>query len=189
MNRMFASALLTACTTTATSNPTPDGHGSESADAPATTHYDRITLAFDEVAGQTTITSQYASHATFSTDAGCEISTSSSAGVASSQPNYIWTYYSCDHGPSASYFIDFAKPVKHISFALVGVNSSSKCATVRLVHGNGNADTSDAIGKGDYSIPVAVDLPASSDVKRLEIVDVDDAYGLGVDDLAFDFPQ
>jgi len=34
-----------------------------------------------------------------------------------------------------------------------------------------------------------VDLSDATDVTRLELVDVNDAYGLGLDDLEFDFPE
>jgi hypothetical protein len=178
--------ILAACGAPQDAGPDAHGEGPDGAKPDAPTSYDRVTLAFDELASGTVLATQYAAHATFASDPGCEISTSSSAGVAASQPNYIWTYYSCATGASASYFVDFAKPVRHVQFSLVGVNSSTKCATVRLVHTNGSISSSDAVGHGDYAVPVVIDLTDSSDVKRLEIVDVNDAYGLGVDDLAFD---
>lgn len=158
-------------------------------DSPAPIEFARHTIGFDDVAAGTTITTQYAAFATFSTDAGCALTTSTSAGVAASKPNYVWTYYSCQSGASASYFADFTKPVRHVSFALVGVNSTQKCATARLVHSDKSVTTTDVVGKGNYAVPVVVDLASSTDVVRLEIVDVSDPYGLGLDDVAFDFPK
>jgi hypothetical protein len=155
--------------------------------------YKRITINFDDVPSGTTITTQYKQHATFSSAQGCSLVTSTSAGAAASKPNYVWTYYSCSgatKGSKAPYFIDFSKPVRHVAFTLVGVNSSSKVATLRLVHAQpGKGPTvSDVIGLGSYQKPVVVDLPQSADVVRVEIVDVSDAYGLGLDDVQFDFP-
>ena len=43
------------------------------------------------------------------------------------------------------------------------------------------------IGKDDWHLSVAVDLTAFDRVTRMELVEVDDSYGLGVDD--FDFEQ
>jgi len=79
--------------------------------------------------------------------------------------------------------------VKHVSVSLVGVNSGSKVATLRLVHSDGSSGSLDIIGLGSYMQPVVVDRPGSVDVVRLEITDVQDAYGLGLDDLAFDVPK
>jgi hypothetical protein len=161
--------------------------GGDGAAGPVTT-YTRKALNFDELASGAAIADQYAQWATFSTDPGCAISATSSAGVAASQPNYLWTYYSCANGPSAPFFIDFAKPVKNPSFTLVGVNASQKVATLRLVKKDGSKVTKDVVGKGSYSVPVPVDT-TETDVVRIEIVDVNDAYGLGLDDVTFDFPN
>jgi hypothetical protein len=165
----------------------PGDAGGEAGSPPVTT-YARKSFGFDEVPGGTEIGKQYAQWVTLSTDPGCALSTSSSAGVASSQPNYVWTYYSCANGPSASIFLDFAKPTKNVSFTLVGVNGSQKVATARIVKKDGSKVTMDIIGKGSYTVPVVVTV-AEVDVARIEIVDVNDAYGLGFDDLAFDFPN
>ena len=170
--------------------PTDGGGGDAVAEAATKpTTYTHKKLSFDELPSGTNITCQYAAWLTLSTDPGCRISTSSSAGVAASKPNYLWTYNSCAKGDSASFFIDFAKPAQKISFALVGVNGSSKVATARIVRKDGTKTTKDIVGKGSYSTPVVVDVSSFTDVTRVEIVDVNDSYGLGLDDLEFDFPD
>jgi hypothetical protein len=169
--------------------PPPVGiDGGSEAAKPVT--YTSQKLGFDELASGTTVTNQYAktTTATFSSDPGCSLEVTSAAGVAASKPNYLFTYYTCATGPSASMFIDFAKPVKNVSFSLVGVNSSTKCATARWVKKDGTKTTADVIGKGNYMDPVVVTSTAT-DVVRLEIVDVNDAYGLGLDDVSFDSPD
>ena len=85
--------------------------------------------------------------------------------------------------------VAFTKPVRGLRFKLVGVNGSGKVATARIVHAAGTKTTKDAIGKGNYATPVVVDLSDATDVTRLDLVDVDDAYGLGLDDLEFEFPE
>jgi len=150
--------------------------------------YTKKTLSFDELPAGTTLTDQYAKWVTLTTDPGCALSTSTSAGVAASKPNYVWTYYSCQNGPSASYFVTFAKPVKNVAFTLVGVNGSAKVATARITKKDGTTTTTDVIGKGSSYTPVVVPSTAE-DVTKLEIVDVKDAFGLGLDDLVFDFPD
>lgn len=163
------------------STPPPDA-------APVIT-YARQTISFDDVAEGTTILAQYAKWATFSSDPGCACSTTGSAGLAASSPSYLWTYYSCANGDAAAMNVAFTKPVRALRFKLVGVNGSGKVATARLLNRDGTKTTKDAIGKGDYATPVVVDLADATDITRLEIVDVNDAYGLGLDDLEFDFPE
>lgn len=156
---------------------------------PPTPTYSRKTLAFDELTDGTEVTDQYKKWVTFSSEAGCALEVSSSAGLAVSEPYYLMTYYSCAQGESASIFMDFAKPVRAPKLAFVGVNGSAKVATLKLVHEDGTTSQRDVTGKGNYATPVVVDLPKENDVTRIEIVDVDDDYGLGIDDLSFDVPD
>ena len=176
----------------ATENDGGGGGGGSSTsppDAAPVITYARQTISFDDVAEGTTILAQYAKWATFSSDPGCACSTTGSAGLAASSPSYLWTYYSCANGDAAAMNVAFTKPVRALRFKLVGVNGSGKVATARLLHRDGTKTTKDAIGKGDYATPVVVDLADATDITRLEIVDVNDAYGLGLDDLEFDFPE
>ncbi len=172
-------------------SPTDSGasRGSNDSGADAAVTYDYHLFNFDELAEGTTVTNQYATWATFSSDAGCSVSATSSAGVAASQPNYLWTYYSCATGPSASYFIDFAKPVRGFKVKIVGVNDTDRVATINLVKSDQSKTSHDVTGQGNYTVPVAVDLSSETDVVRVEIVNVNDSFGLGIDDVELDFPS
>jgi hypothetical protein len=159
-----------------------------SSDTGTPTTWVPVAIGFDDLATGTDVTTQYAAHATFSSDPGCACRASSDAGLAASPPNYIFTYYTCATGPTASVFVDFPRPVRKVSFKGIGVNDASKVATIHVVTASGTQSV-DLVGKGDYAVPVVVDLSSYQDVTRLEIVGVNDAYGMGFDDFAFEFPQ
>jgi hypothetical protein len=152
------------------------------------TVYQAVTINFDNVATGTNVTTQYSAHATFSSDPGCACQASSDAGLAASPPNYIFTFYTCPTGATASVFVDFAKPVRGLSFKGIGVNDTGKVATINVVTAAGKQSL-DMMGQGNYAVPVKVDLSSFSDVTRLEIVHPNDFEGMGFDDFAFQFPQ
>jgi hypothetical protein len=141
-------------------------------------------IGFDDLATGTDVTQQYP-HATFSSDPGCSCQASDAAGIAASPPNYLFTYYTCPTGPTASVYVDFDVPVGKLSFKGVGVNDATKVATLHVVTVGGTYSV-DMVGQGDPSTPVLVDLSRFQHVVRLEIVDVDDPWGMGFDDFAFD---
>jgi hypothetical protein len=172
----------------ATSHDSSGGSDAGGDDASQPTSYAPMSIGFDDLPTGTDVTNQYAVHATFSSDPGCACRASDDAGLAASPPNYVFTYYTCANGPTASVFVDFAKPVRKLSFKGIGVNDSTKVATLHIVTASGTQSV-DMIGKGDYAVPVLVDLSQYDGVTRLEIVDVSDAYGMGFDDFAFEFPQ
>jgi len=156
---------------------------------PAPVTYKHVTLGFDDVPTDTHVTNQYAQYAVFSSDPGCSCDAADDADMASSKPNYIFTYYTCDKGETASIFADFAKPVRGIKFKLVGVNNDAKVAAVRLVKSDGTSVKKDVTGPADDNMTLRVDVSSESDVKRLELIEVSDDYGLGLDDLELDFPD
>jgi hypothetical protein len=141
-------------------------------------------IGFDNVDTGTQVTRQY-EHATFSSEAGCSCVVSDADGIAASQPNYIFTYYSCPSGPNAPVYVDFDQPVHKLSFKAVGVNNTGNVATLHVVTTSGSR-TLPLVGQGDATVPVAVDLSGDEHVVRLEIVDVNDLYGMGFDDFAFE---
>jgi hypothetical protein len=141
-------------------------------------------VGFDDLETGTDVTSQYG-HATFSSDPGCTCRVSDYAGLAASPPNYVFTYYTCPNGATASVYVDFDVPVHRVAFKGVGVNNAAKVATVHVVTVEGTHSV-DMIGQGDPATPVAVDLSDFEGVTRLEIVDVNDPYGMGFDDFAFE---
>jgi hypothetical protein len=141
-------------------------------------------IGFDDLATGTDVTGQYP-HATFSSDPGCSCQASDAAGIAASAPNYIFTYYTCPTGATASVYVDFDVPVHKLAFKGVGVNNDTKVATLRVVTAS-ETHSVDMIGRGDPSTPMLVDLSEFEHVTRLEIVDVDDLYGMGFDDFVFE---
>jgi hypothetical protein len=140
-------------------------------------------IGFDDLVTGTDVAGQYV-HAAFSSDPGCACRASDAAGMAASPPNYLFTYYTCPNGANASVYVDFDLPVHGLSFKGVGVNNSTKVATLHVVTVEG-AHSVDMVGQGDPTTPVLVDLSQFEHVTRLEIVDVDDPYGMGFDDFAF----
>lgn len=150
--------------------------------------YTPVVINFDDLDSGDYVTDQYAQYAIFSSDSDCDFEVTSDASLAESNPYYIFSYYSCAEGSSAPLHVAFTKPVRNFSFKAVGVNFGNKVATVKVTHGGGTIEQ-DMIGHGSYSTPVIVDLSAYEDVTRLDVVDVDDDYGLGFDDFAFDFPN
>jgi hypothetical protein len=141
-------------------------------------------IGFDDLVTGTDVTEQYP-HATFSSDPGCTVRVSDYAGLAASAPNYVFTYYTCPNGATASVYVDFDVPVNGLSFKGVGVNDDGKVATLHVVTVSGMR-TVEMKGQGDPTTPVLVDLSDYEGVTRLEIVDVNDLYGMGFDDFAFE---
>ncbi len=168
-------------------DPETDGSSSSGAERPT---YTRIELDFDELADGEVVTDQYAEYGVISSSPGCSFEVTSAAGTASSEPYYVFAYYSCDTAPNAPFYIDFAAPVRAPSITLAGVNNSGVVGTVRLLAEDGSVVVEEAaMGLGDPYEPVVLTFADASDITRLEVVDVDDSYGLGFDDLAFDFPD
>jgi hypothetical protein len=179
------------------SAPGDDGGGGGDAGAPGdfaqsggdlATVYAPVTINFDDLVVGTNVTNQYAAHATFSSDPGCYCQVRNDAGLAASQPNYCMTFYSCANGATASVFLDFAKPVRGLSFKGIGVNNTGKVATINIVTAAGK-QSMDMVGMGNALKPLPVDLSSYSGVTRLEIVNINDLQGMGFDDFGFQFPQ
>lgn len=169
-----------------------DGGSSGATDSGATkpTTYSHVLLNFDDLSSGTSIQTQYAAHATFSSPtAGCDSQAIDNYDFGQSPPNYVTTYFSCDTGDTAPVTITFAKPVKNITLSGIGVNGSGKVATFTIKHSDGKTETADWNGAGDPMTPEPVDLTKFTDVAELDVTDITDAYGVGYDDLAFDFPD
>jgi hypothetical protein len=155
------------------------------------TTYTHVLINFDDLADGTSITTQYAAHATFASSSGCASQATANADFGQSLPNYVTTYFSCATGDTAPVMITFAQPVKNITLSGIGVNASAseRAATFKITHSDGTSETMDWMGAGDPETAEPLDLTKYSDVVELDFVDVVDAYGIGYDDLAFDFPD
>ncbi len=149
-------------------------------DAPPPATPISVSINFDDLHGNVTVATQYPS-VTFSSDPGKAIKAMSGAlGFGSSPPTFICAY-DCD----ASTFLAFARPVSGIKLNAVGVNDTGKVADVRVFVGGALAATESIVGLGHSGTPVHVDLSTYENVTRLEIVNVTDAGGIGMDDFAF----
>lgn len=145
--------------------------------------YRQHVIAFDDAAQGAPISDQYQKYAKFSSDPGLSLQASSATGMYSSQPNILRA-----SDAHASVYVDFQLPVAEIGFTLINVSSSGKIAKARFVKSDGAAVEVDVKGGGDATMPVIVESH-EKDIKRLEIVEVDDPQGLGLDDLVFMFPE
>lgn len=146
-----------------------------------------ITINFDDLQEGDGITDQYAKYVRFSSDPGCNGEATAAAGAASSPPFFLLTYHSCSTGHKASVFLDFSKPIERFRFMAVGVDYKSRVLTVRLIDSAGVVVSKDVLGSGWHT---SVDLSAiATQIRRVEIVEIDDAGGLGFDDFRFDFPE
>jgi hypothetical protein len=154
-------------------------------DAQGAGTYAPVRIGFEDLPVNTIVTTQYAAHATFSTDPTSQIT--------------IWNYHDFGTGQYiqtgltmtyAGYplYIDFAKPVRHLGFTVLGANSNTACADIRVVHA-GATDTLPLTGHGDPTINVSVDLSAYDQISRIEIVNITDFDSISFDELNFEFPN
>ncbi|MCB9791389.1 MAG: hypothetical protein H6741_01565 [Alphaproteobacteria bacterium] len=145
-------------------------------------------ISFDNVSGA--VTTQYDELATFSSEEGHQLITTTAGGFAVSEPNFVCTAtggtsLNCDR----DIYVDFTHPVRSVRIWAVGCNTDGVIARARLLDGDTLLGEEDLIGDGDDADPELIDLSAYSGVTRLEIVEVSDAYGLGFDDLSFEWLQ
>ncbi len=139
----------------------------------------RVTINFDDLASGP-VTNQYAPAATFSTTQGTVDTLSYASYFNSSRPNII-----CSQGCAEPLYVDFGTPVSELSFRAVGVTDSGVIAKVRVLRNGALLGTVDIVGIGANTTPVAVSLAKFSDVTRIEVVDITDTQGIGLDDFAF----
>ena len=106
--------------------------------------------------------------------------------MGSSPPNFICTSVDETITCLDPLSVDFPLPVRHLTFFAVGVNRRGRAASVRVFEQGQHTATVDVIGSGHGALPVLVDLSSFVDVTRIELYDVDDPYGVGWDDFAFE---
>ncbi len=177
-----ALVALTAACSSDPSSPAPVSEPAATEPAPEMVYRQHV-IAFDDAAAGATITDQYAKYAKFSSNGANALQATTSSEMIHSQPNYLGA-----NDPHASIFVDFQLPVAEIGFTLVGVNNATKVAKARFVKSDGTAVEVDVKGGGDFTMPVIVESH-EKDIVRLELVDIDDPQGLGIDDLVFMFPE
>ena len=148
-------------------------------------HAGAVTINFDGLAPDTTVTNQFP-EATFSSNVGFEIRTLSRV-FAPSTPNFICTGTSAGGSNcSQDVFVSFTNPVNALSFLVVGINSVGTIGLVDIFDAsNMLLGTVNIVGEGRTPTPGLVELGAFSNVGKISIRNVTDAYGLGYDDFTF----
>jgi hypothetical protein len=154
-------------------------------DAPVQTTYAPVQIDFEDLPAGTILTDQYGAHASFSTDSSSQVT--------------VWNFYDFGTGQyiqtGLTYgfsgfplYVDFAKPIRNLKFIMLGANSNSECAQLRIIHG-GVTDTAPLVGYGSPTTPLSVDVSSYDQVTRIEIVNITDLDSLGFDAFHFDFPN
>ena len=146
-------------------------------------HAGPVTINFDGLVGGTAVTNQFP-EATFSSNEGFEIFTFD-RDFGSSPPNFICTWTSVGGFDCAKdVFVSFTNPVNALSFLVVGINNFGKIGVVDVFDISSNLlGTVNIVGEG--TTLGLVDLGTFSDVSRISIRDITDAYGVGYDDFTF----
>jgi hypothetical protein len=180
MLRVALVVLLLGCSSTSTSEPGSALDGGTTATPDAAITGTRVTLDFDELAGGVKVADQYAQHVTFSTNGTAMYVLVGAQGYGSSPPNFICPTYQCAH----DMYLAFARPVSQLVFNAIGVNNSGPVASMRIFVADALAATVPIMGQGNDTIPVRVEI-SQANVSRLEIVNITDSSGLGMDDLTF----
>lgn len=129
-------------------------------------------------------------HARFSTASGATLLIFDGAGAfGGSVPNSMSAAVNTRTGPfDADIYVDFTVPVQGLSFKVLADNDRGPIAKLRFFHGGGLSGMLDVIGNANITTPIAIDLSAYADVTRVELYEITDAFGLGVDDFAFSVP-
>ena len=147
------------------------------------------TINFDDLAPDTVVNTQY-SGVTFSTDPGYSVSIYDSAATfGSSPPNSIATYTSSGSpsGFKQNIYVDFAQPVNDLSFFVLGDNNVRTIGKIDVYTTTGSPITVDIIADGDPYTKELVNLSSLTNITRISINNITDAYGLAYDDFQFNF--
>lgn len=168
--------------------PGADG-GADGASAPPPTEYGPHLVGFDDLASGTDITDQYKQWFTVGSTPGCALQTSNNYDFGQSKPNYALTYFSCAAGATADVTFTFARPVRKITFKGVGINGAKGVALMTLTHPDGSTSSASLDGAGAPLGTTPITVPDTAPVTKLSITKIQDDYGIGFDDLAFEFPE
>ena len=143
-----------------------------------------VTINFDDLADRTDVATQYAAHATFSTDSGQVIQARDFGELCeTSAPMNL------NAGPSGEFtapvYVDFTSPAYDLTFSAACIQTApgTTFATAHLIR-VGQADVTVDLKATAYKTPL--DLSSYSGIKRLEISANTDASGASWDDFAFE---
>jgi hypothetical protein len=162
---------------------------SPSADASSPVASTTVLIDFDDLTTDADVTTQFAEHVVFSSDAPAVNRAVNPLDLGQSKPNFLSTWMFPTEGGHASTYLDFARPVANVRFNALGVDNDAVVAHVRVLKGKEVLGVVDIVGAGTNRVPIPVDLSAWSGITRIEIIDVKDLGGIGLDDFRFDFPD
>jgi hypothetical protein len=152
--------------------------------------YESVTIDFDELPGNTRVTTQYAPHATFSCSGGASSSVDFNAAfnpgaLGQSMPNIIC---SDDEQCDTDTLVVFGAPVDALAFDAIAVNDTGTVATV-VVHQGSTQTSVPLVGKGNVQVPVHVDLSMYAGVTEVDVTKITDEGGIGLDTFVFQYPN
>jgi hypothetical protein len=154
-----------------------------------------VTIDFDDLMDDALVTDQYGEWVRFSTAPGFQLRTNNAAHLlGGSQPN-ILSGYADDSGQNnvnVDVVLEFVSPVSALRLIAVGINTpvGEKCATLEIedeVAGSVRRDLTTqpddpAAFQSTYSM---IDLGELTRVTRFAIVEMNDPFGFGVNDISF----
>jgi hypothetical protein len=151
-----------------------------------TTH---VSIGFDELASCTAVTTQYPS-VTFSGSATSTTMASDINDVGQSMPNFLGsvTGGECDGDYENEFHMAFTNAVDNLHFDAVGVDgdATSTSATINITYDDGKTASMPLHGNGNDQSAVPFDLSTYASIMQVDIVQVTDIGGIGLDNFAFD---
>lgn len=142
-------------------------------------------INFDTLVDGNVVTNQFAGlGVTFSAEAGSQVIVTTQ-NLGSSLPNFICSGVSGSINCTDDIFIDFAAAISGLTFLSIGANNVGDVGDVRVFANALLLGTVDITANGTPSSPDLVDLSAFSGITRIEIVNITDAAGIGLDDFRF----
>ncbi len=178
--------MLVACSSSDSgANPDSNLDAGSGADADIDIDYTQVTIDFSEVSG-TALGNQYAQWGSFTSDPPNEVVV---LGPTFANSVSDWVCPSLGNDCSNDLFVDFTAPVTNVGFIVTLAHGDARVVTARLLNGDTVIVEQDIQGTGSYVDVIEVELSNSQPATRLELVDIDDYYGIGYDDLHFGFPE
>lgn len=98
------------------------------------------------------------------------------AGISTTADNY-----------NGNIYVDFTYESNNLTLDILSDNDSGNVAMLNIHHAGG-LSFMDVVGNGDFTDPIAMDLTMFTDVTRIELVGINDEFGLTMDNLSFSVP-
>ena len=127
-------------------------------------------------------------HATFSTEPDhLLLIVSGSDFVGGSGPNSLTAMQEGSSDFDSDIYIDFTQAANNVSLDILADNDRLTVAQLHVFHSMGSSFV-DVMGNANFQDPIPMDLSNYTDITRIELVNITDEFGLGIDNLVFDIP-